>query len=568
MIGRGPFGVLGISVCAAERSRGILQTRKKKVWGNLFFHHADVCPPILEGAKRRQKFERTAIKMNSLAAIVGKVRDQNVAAQAAKKAKRDTEERKVAEKKALEDQARREVEIEALVDAAFEELEPKVPEDNEDTEEDDQEEVGKKRKASKLRIPVADEGVPLAPAMPFGPNVRIQIGNIFVPFHSAPPTQEHVISTLKKDSLLTLILHTAFYRCTDTTTGKVLLHPATLCNSTGTYPVFVGHYSVLQRVLIQLFAGFTRNRVNHVNKEQIASTLEPLTARGLSRADMDGFRALTGTAAMPLARQLTEGHFVISANFVCAAANALRCFHFIEEVLQPDAKTNKEDIFCTDRRVNIEWLKIYSRPDGKDLEISAHKMCHTVQSKVTEWVWMPRKDPAYTELTHQFGLPLSDAQLASWAHVRRMLNNLPETPAVSHQANLFDVSKAPVKTRAEILAAHPDGIANDAHLRPELPHNMAHLQCKKVVKSLLVRNNIAPPTAGRPSKHSKVQGVVKELMQMVRTDKGYVATAAPPAASSYAEVIAPIIGAAADPKEALQYSAQDLAAVQRLLGEY
>ena len=371
--------------------------------------------------------------------------------------------------------------------------------------------------------PPAGHGLPLEPALDtgkpaviprrFGPVITLKIINHVVPFHGSAASEDAVRSLLKGNSLLSLCLHTIFHRGMNTTNGKVMLFPATLVNSQGSWEVYLSMWTLVRSIMVQLYTGFTRS---DFVKPVIQAAFGDVMITGLCRDDLFQMTALTGSVAMTHGRVLTEGHFAMSADFVMAAAEILKSYT-IETLIYEDNDTPENaNIFCTDRRVTIEKLKDY-----KDNGISASRLFRAPQSKYKDWTAFRALPPSFTESTPAFGLPYWDSLLEHWKDVRESSSKRTGL-TLCHLRDMYTSSPGPVQTRAQVFAAHPEGVPDDSVMRPDHAHNKAELRMKEKLKRQLEENGMDPIRPGRPNKLMiEKMKVVKEAKIMIQAQQGF-----------------------------------------------
>lgn len=310
---------------------------------------------------------------------------------------------------------------------------------------------------------------------------------------------------LKKHSDLTVLLWSLFNFCVDTTTGKVALFPCTVQVNDGsdasTLNVFVGHWSMVQQVMVNLFTGFR----NGIRQQDIRRAILPLTIGGLHKQDMRKLVRLSGTNEVNAPRLLDHSHFMIPEEMLFAFATVLEPFRTVSELLQSEHKRNPS-AFCEDVTFTMERLKT------ANLFVSAWTVTKVFQSNTPNWFELKQRPAVYDDNTPAFGIPYW-TELVERVHEAfgRFRKTLPSP--VKHLKNFWTLSDEPVLDRAQIEARFYYGVVNDVPENRYTDHNQAAKRRKRLYTEICMERGVRPPGRGRPRTPEKP---IREKVEMVR----------------------------------------------------
>jgi len=368
------------------------------------------------------------------------------------------------------------------------------------------------------------------PAFPFGRVLPVGGEALSVPYAHENATggeedalQQAVTAQLRSRPLLALLIFTVSRRCFDTVKGHVGLFFATLQGARATHPVVLTHWSLLNRICIQCYSGFSPRSKGGpgVRKSDIQSAFRGLIVTGMSDGDLESMRAVSG--ADKSARVKQHSHVAVSAHWFRRALRALRDVRDVTSLILPYASEGEPrgtGVFCTSAELTMRDIGSY-----KDFSISAYKMVMCQQSKVTAAAHFPQGPPnvqPYDARSPSFGVEWSRVQLDRLRDVATFLS--PATGVsvdkTQHYKSLYEADESPVRSRDEILAGTPY-ILDDSASRPPLNNNYRAKQDRLAVKETLRRQGFPIPSRGRPSANMcPVVDEQKRILHIVRTQRG------------------------------------------------
>lgn len=390
------------------------------------------------------------------------------------------------------------------------------------------------RKAKPVRVKklVFDEPKPaVQPAFEFGKVIRTRYAGFDVPYHMPadykPETDheglERIAEVLRNNSLAALVFFTMLRRVFNTKTGQVSMAFATLVNSTGAYPVVIGHWNLWQRICAQCYSAFNPRTKGSTDfaKRDMKLALSSFIAE-LHPEDLVVLGERTGATPMTETRVKSESHFVMSAYLIYGVAHALSNVLTVEQLLCP--KPGIPNGWCKDQRATVYGLKMY-----KEFNVSSYLMVKLSQSKFTAAAHFPIggvRNALYTDTTPSFGVEWSRAQLEELRSVVRFFSR-GRVDTARHCESWFSALPAePLRTREEILASMPIppgetvGIPNDSYRRAVKDRNFSTTRDQENVNEILQKLNMRRAGRGRPPRHQVGRAAVtKQLLSQLHKDR-------------------------------------------------
>ena len=316
------------------------------------------------------------------------------------------------------------------------------------------------------------------------------------------------VEYLKSNALTSLLLWGMLHKCMDTSTGKVCLFPITVATSKTIIQGYIGHWSMVQQIMINLFTGFR----NGIKQKHIREALVRLTMSSISPYDLGALVSVTGTKKVNRPRLLEHSHFIIPADLLHDLAPVLENFNHPNEFLYSEVTSNSG--FCTDKTFTLERLK------HLNLFISATTLTSVFQSNTPNWLMYKLQPIEYNMQTPAFGIPhwstLLDLQFDGYRKYRRMA-----TSAV-HMNSFYNVDViTPVETREQIWTRFPYGVVHDVPEDRYTDHNQAAKRRRELQVKLCESQGLVLPGRGRPRNgEKKIRSTLKNTMKLVEIASG------------------------------------------------
>ena len=314
---------------------------------------------------------------------------------------------------------------------------------------------------------------------------------------------------LESNSLLCIILWSVCRYGMDTTTGKVALFPITITTPSKSVQCVMGHWSMLQQVMINLFTGFR----NGIRQKQIQEALGPLTIRGLSKADLAEWIRISGTKVVNKPRLMEHSHFLIPVEMFMSLARVMESYQSPEDFLYCE-KTNSTQ-FCMDHVVTMEKLK------EANLFVSAWTITHVFQSNTPNWLMLKVRPFEYDDDTPAFGIPYWDTLVKKQFDLYRAYARAPHM-VVTHLKSLYkQCHETAIEPRSVLIARFSIGVIPDVPEHRYSDHNQAAKRRRKLYEEFCREKGLALPGRGRPRKsETAVRKVVKKVREMLQDASG------------------------------------------------
>ena len=355
----------------------------------------------------------------------------------------------------------------------------------------------------KKRRELINKGPKLVPAVRFGTYWPLHHKHLSLPDAIGNPRE-----FLEKHSLATLLLWGILHHCMDTSTGKVCLFPITVATSNTIIQGYIGHWSMVQQVMINLFTGFR----NGVKQKDIHNALIGLMMGSISQYDLGALISVTGTKKVNRPRLFEHSHFIIPADLLHELAPILQPFKDPKEFLYSEATSTTH--FCTDKSFTLERLK------HMNLFISATTVTTVFQSNTPNWLMYKLQPLEYNDLTPAFGITHWDTLLDIQFDAYRKYHKC-ASPAF-HMISFYEISKGiPVETRDQVWARFPYGVIHDIPEDRYTDHNQAAKRRRGLQSELLASQGLVLPGPGRPRSCEKpIRDKLKTTMKMVEIASG------------------------------------------------
>ena len=387
-----------------------------------------------------------------------------------------------------------------------------------DHEEEHEEKIIKKRHTSKILLDKASNLT--EPKEKFGRPIRFNYSGFIIPYsYNRKISDEEDIKNfqeiqdqLKRDSILSTIIFTLLRKAFNTSNGKVGLFFANIYNSTGSYPVVVGHWSLWQRICMHLYSSFSPRSSDAfgVRKCDFKSSFANIIGKNFHADDINKLRIVTGADPMTPSRVINDSHFVISAYWLQYASLALSQVEVIEELIHDHPSDDAINVFCTDDTLTVQGLGDY-----KTFDVSAFLLIRTQQSKFSAMAHFGNRsfevNSVFDDLTPSFGVPWSKDQLIQLSSVMEFFMEK-KSVQIGHFESFYKTNNDPLRSRHQIMESLPNGVLDDSKLRHTTNHNYASKIDQKKVREFLENNGIEPPGRGRTSKGRKFKATLKRTL--------------------------------------------------------
>lgn len=326
----------------------------------------------------------------------------------------------------------------------------------------------------------------------FGRSVKFS-GTIHVPpSGGADQVAQEVLGSL----LVSLTLWSLSHKCFDSTKGLLSFWFVYATDASGSsYPLVVGHWSLWKSCMVHLYTGWW----HACTKKMMQQAFRPYLVQNLDTSDYDELVRVTGVDPFTVEkRRKEEGLFCLSADWFRFALESIGSFTF-------------DDIFAECKNHDCK------KGDMQQLfSISTYKLVfRNMQSKVSAAAIRgihPKARSTYDDLSFNFGVPCSRAQLEMLHSVNRYWNgcSLP----ISHFRSLFETDEhAPVLSYETLRAEFGGGPKDDSKNRPHADRNYRRNEDRNLEHKYRKARGLPEARKGRPRNTPECKEAQNKIQQ-------------------------------------------------------